>query len=43
MPKVGKKNFPYTPAGEKAAKKEKMTMEGKGMKGMKGMKKMRKR
>ena len=22
MPKVGKQHFPYTPAGEKAAKKE---------------------
>jgi hypothetical protein len=22
MPKVGKKHFPYTPAGKKAAKKE---------------------
>lgn len=35
MPKVGKKHFPYTPAGKKAAAKARKTM----MKGKKGSKK----
>ena len=29
MPKVGKKKFPYTPAGKKAAAAAKKTMAGK--------------
>ena len=32
MPKVGKKHFPYTKAGKKAAKKEKEKMMRKGWK-----------
>ena len=41
MPKVGKKHFPYTPAGKAAAKKEaaKMDMPMKGMPMRKGGKK----
>lgn len=32
MPKIGKKSFPYTKAGKKAASKEKMMMSEKAMK-----------